>query len=273
MLEELAALHPVPAKIVEYRGLAKLKGTYIDALPALVQPARRAACTPTFNQAVAATGRLSSQRSEPPEHPHPHRARAAHPRGLRRAAGLAHRLRPTTRRSSCASWRTSRTTRRSWTRSARAQDIHTRTAAEVFGVRAGGGHAPSTRRIAKAINFGLVYGQSEFGLAPGAAHPARPGARRTSRATSSATRASASTWSETHRDGARARASARRCSGRRRPLPDIRSTRRAGPRRRRAHRAATRPSRARPPTSSSSRCCASSRHRAGGEGRRRRACC
>ena len=58
-LEELAALHPVAAKIVEYRGLTKLKGTYIDALPALVNPETGRLHT-SFNQAVAATGRLSS---------------------------------------------------------------------------------------------------------------------------------------------------------------------------------------------------------------------
>ena len=58
-MEELAALHPVPAKIVEFRMLAKLKGTYIDALPALVDPATSRLHT-SFNQAVAATGRLSS---------------------------------------------------------------------------------------------------------------------------------------------------------------------------------------------------------------------
>jgi DNA polymerase-1 len=58
-LEELAALHPVPAKIVDYRVLSKLKGTYIDALPALVNPATGRIHT-SFNQAVAATGRLSS---------------------------------------------------------------------------------------------------------------------------------------------------------------------------------------------------------------------
>ena len=62
VLEELAALHEVPAKIVEYRGLTKLKSTYIEALPALVHP-RTGRLHTTFNQAVAATGRLSS--SEP----------------------------------------------------------------------------------------------------------------------------------------------------------------------------------------------------------------
>jgi DNA polymerase-1 len=59
VLEELAALHPVPAKIVDYRMLTKLKSTYIDALPALINP-RTGRLHTTFNQAVAATGRLSS---------------------------------------------------------------------------------------------------------------------------------------------------------------------------------------------------------------------
>jgi DNA polymerase-1 len=59
VLEELAAMHPLPAKILEYRTLTKLKGTYIDALPALVNP-RTGRLHTTFDQAVAATGRLSS---------------------------------------------------------------------------------------------------------------------------------------------------------------------------------------------------------------------
>ena len=59
MLEELAALHAMPAKILEHRVLAKLKGTYIDALPPLVNP-RTGRLHTSFNQAVAATGRLSS---------------------------------------------------------------------------------------------------------------------------------------------------------------------------------------------------------------------
>ncbi|HEY0708939.1 MAG TPA: DNA polymerase I, partial [Polyangia bacterium] len=62
VLEALAAEHPVPAKIVEFRGLTKLKNTYVDALPLLVHP-RTGRLHTTFNQAVAATGRLSS--SEP----------------------------------------------------------------------------------------------------------------------------------------------------------------------------------------------------------------
>ena len=59
VLEELAALHPLPAKIIEHRHLAKLKGTYLDALPQLVHP-RTGRIHTSFNQVVAATGRLSS---------------------------------------------------------------------------------------------------------------------------------------------------------------------------------------------------------------------
>ena len=74
--------------------------------------ARPAACTPRFNQAVAATGRLSSIEPEPAEHPDPHRDRAEiRARLRRRRDGLACCCRPTTRRSSCASSRTSRRSR------------------------------------------------------------------------------------------------------------------------------------------------------------------
>jgi len=59
VLEALAASHPVPSKILEYRSLTKLKGTYLDALPGLVNP-RTGRLHTTYNQAVAATGRLSS---------------------------------------------------------------------------------------------------------------------------------------------------------------------------------------------------------------------
>ena len=78
-LEELAALHPVPAKIVDYRALSKLKGTYIDALPALVNPATGRLHT-SFNQAVAATGRLSSSNPNLQNIPIRTRGRPAHPR-------------------------------------------------------------------------------------------------------------------------------------------------------------------------------------------------
>src|SRR5213082_4158395 len=59
VLEELALTHDLPRKILDWRGLSKLKGTYIDALPQLVNPETGRVHT-SFNQAVAATGRLSS---------------------------------------------------------------------------------------------------------------------------------------------------------------------------------------------------------------------
>ncbi|HVR64822.1 MAG TPA: DNA polymerase I [Polyangia bacterium] len=161
-LEELAALHPVPAKIVEYRMLAKLKGTYIDALPALVNPVTGRLHT-SFNQAVAATGRLSS--SDPNLQNIPIRSEVG--RRIRRAfiAKPGHvlvsadysqiELRILAHFSEDPAFLDAFRS---------GEDIHLRTAAEVF-------QLPRTsvtaehRRIAKAINFGLVFGQSDFGLA------------------------------------------------------------------------------------------------------------
>ncbi|HEY8925960.1 MAG TPA: DNA polymerase I [Polyangia bacterium] len=161
-LEELAALHPVPAKIVEYRALTKLKGTYIEALPALVNSDTGRLHT-SFNQAVAATGRLSS--SDPNLQNIPirtelgariRRAFVARP-GFRLLSAdysqielriLAHFSEDPAFLDAFHS----------------GEDIHSRTAAEVFGLPREAVTAEH-RRIAKAINFGLVFGQGEFGLA------------------------------------------------------------------------------------------------------------
>ncbi|MGB8297666.1 MAG: DNA polymerase I [Polyangia bacterium] len=162
VLEELASLHPIPAKVVEYRGLTKLKGTYIDALPALVDP-RTGRLHTTFNQAVAATGRLSS--SDPNLQNIPIRSELGH--RIRNAfvadpgyqivsadysqielRVLAHFSQDPAFLDAFAS----------------GQDIHRRTAAEVFNV-ALDAVSSEQRRIAKAINFGLVFGQTDFGLA------------------------------------------------------------------------------------------------------------
>ncbi len=162
VLEELATLHPVPAKIVEYRVLTKLKGTYIDALPALVNQ-RTGRLHTTFNQAVAATGRLSS--SDPNLQNIPIRTELG--RRIRNAfiADPGFRivsadysqieLRVLAHFSGDAAFVEAFRT---------GQDIHRRTAAEVFGV-ALDAVTPEQRRIAKAINFGLVFGQTDFGLA------------------------------------------------------------------------------------------------------------
>src|SRR2546425_748666 len=119
ILEELALVHDLPRKVIEYREVAKLKSTYVDALPKLIHP-RTGRLHTSFNQAGTATGRLSS--SEPNLQNIPIRTELAG-RSARRLspspAGLCF-LR-TTRRSSCASWPTSRTTR-CWSRhSARAR--------------------------------------------------------------------------------------------------------------------------------------------------------
>jgi DNA polymerase-1 len=162
VLEELATLHEVPARIVEYRGLTKLKSTYIDALPALVH-ARTGRLHTTFNQAVAATGRLSS--SEPNLQNIPIRTEVG--RRIRQAfvADPGYRivsadysqieLRILAHFSEDPAFLDAFRS---------GQDIHQRTAAEVFnlGLEA---VTPEQRRIAKAINFGLVFGQSDFGLA------------------------------------------------------------------------------------------------------------
>ena len=169
VLEELAPLHPLPAKLLEHRKYAKLKSTYVDALPMLVEPSTGRIHT-TFNQTVTATGRLSS--SDPNLQNIPIRTaegqqiRAAFlPRepGWRFVAAdysqielriLAHLSGDVAMRTAFAS----------------GADIHTRTAAAVFGVDEGA-VTSEMRRTAKAVNFGILYGQSGFGLAKALAIP------------------------------------------------------------------------------------------------------
>jgi DNA polymerase-1 len=219
-LEELAALHPVPAKIVEFRALAKLRGTYIDALPALVNPATGRLHT-SFNQAVAATGRLSS--SNPNLQNIPIRTEVG--RRIREAfvAKPGHLL---------VSADYSQIELRilahfsgdpAFLEAFRAgQDIHQRTAAEVFGVPVEG-VTSEQRRIAKAINFGLVFGQSDFGLSQVLRIP-----RAQARAyidSYFARYAGVKAYMERAIADARAAAAVSTLLGRRRPLPEIRATR------------------------------------------------
>jgi DNA polymerase-1 len=219
-LEELATLHTVPAKIVEYRALAKLKGTYIDALPALMNPQTGRIHT-SFNQAVAATGRLSS--SNPNLQNIPIRsdigrrireAFVAKPGHVLVSADYSQiELRIVAHFSEDPAFLTA---------FREGADIHQRTAAEVFGVDPGAVTAEQ-RRVAKAINFGLAFGQSDFGLAQVLRIP----------------RAQAKSYIESYfaryagvraymqRSIADARASAESVTllGRRRPLPEIHATR------------------------------------------------
>lgn len=162
-LERLAdAGHEIAALILQYRGLSKLKSTYTDALPKLVQPATGRVHT-SYNQTVTNTGRLSS--SEPNLQNIP--VRTEEGRRIRRAfiaeeghvllsadysqielRVLAHLSED---RVFCDAF-------------ARDEDIHTRTAAEVFGLFPEM-VTPEMRRQAKTINFGVIYGQGAFSLA------------------------------------------------------------------------------------------------------------
>jgi DNA polymerase I len=162
VLDELAPNFPIVAKVLEYRQLTKLKGTYVDALPQLIDPADGRLHT-SFNQTGAATGRLSS--SNPNLQNIPIRTelgreiRAAFvPRAgwkLLVADYSQIELRLLADMSEDAllldAFRNG-------------EDIHTRTAAEVMGVPPLM-VTPDARRAAKAVNFGIVYGISAFGLA------------------------------------------------------------------------------------------------------------
>jgi DNA polymerase-1 len=162
VLEELADQHPLPAKILEYRHLAKLLGTYVDVLPTLVHPISGRLHT-SYNQTVAATGRLSS--SDPNLQNIPIRTETG--RKIREAfipadghvfvgadysqielRVLAHLADDPSLIDAFV----------------RGEDIHTRTASEIFGVPP----ADVTREQrgrAKTINFGVLYGMSAFRLA------------------------------------------------------------------------------------------------------------
>ena len=161
VLVELALDYPLPAVILEHRGLSKLKSTYTDKLPEMVNPDTGRVHT-SYHQAVAATGRLSSSdpnlQNIPIRTEEGRRIRQAFvaPRGCRIVAadysqielrimahlssdeGLLHAFRE-------------------------GLDVHRATAAEVFGVPLEKVSAEQ-RRKAKAINFGLIYGMSAFGL-------------------------------------------------------------------------------------------------------------
>ena len=161
VLTKLAQGHELPGELLAYRSLSKLKSTYIDALPKLINP-RTGRVHTSYNQAVTATGRLSS--SDPNLQNIPIRSEEG--KRIRQAfipeedwlmlsadysqielRILAHLARDSTL---CEAFR-------------RDEDIHARTASNIFGVPLGD-VTPEMRRQAKVINFGIIYGMSAYGL-------------------------------------------------------------------------------------------------------------
>jgi DNA polymerase-1 len=162
VLEELALGHEMPRLILEWRALAKLKGTYIDALPQLINPETGRVHT-SFNQAVAATGRLSS--SDPNLQNIPIRTDIG--REIRRAFVAEPGYRLISADYSQIELRVLAHLSGDETliaAFARGEDIHDRTAAKVFGDHSGLS-AHELRRRAKIINYALLYGKTAFTLA------------------------------------------------------------------------------------------------------------
>jgi DNA polymerase-1 len=162
VLQKLAEDYPLPKCLLEHRSLAKLKGTYTDKLPKMVNPATGRVHT-SFSQAVAVTGRLASSdpnlQNIPIRTPEGRRIRTAFvaPAGCRLVSADYSQieLRIMAHLSQDAGLLRA---------FAQGEDVHRATAAEVFGI------TPlevsnEQRRAAKAINFGLIYGMSAFGLA------------------------------------------------------------------------------------------------------------
>jgi DNA polymerase I len=161
VLEQLAHVHPLPAQVLQYRSLAKLKSTYVDVLPRLLHSETGRVHT-SLNQTVTATGRLSS--TEPNLQNIPIRTELG--RRIREAfipekgcwllsadysqielRILAHLSGD---QALIEAFR-------------RDEDVHARTASEIFGVAAEE-VSPEMRRMAKTINFGIIYGMSPYGL-------------------------------------------------------------------------------------------------------------
>jgi DNA polymerase-1 len=162
VLAELAEEFPLPRVLMEYRGLSKLKSTYTDKLPEMID-ARTGRIHTSYHQAVAATGRLSSAdpnlQNIPVRTPEGRRIRQAFiaTPGYRIVAADYSQIELRIMAHLSADEGLLRAF-------AQGEDVHRATAAEVFGVSldaVSGDH----RRSAKAINFGLIYGMSAFGLA------------------------------------------------------------------------------------------------------------
>jgi DNA polymerase-1 len=162
VLDALSEHHPLPGIILEHRQLAKLKGTYVDALPSLVNPATGRIHT-RYNQTVAATGRLSS--SDPNLQNIPVRTEVG--RAIRAAFVAAPGYRLVSADYSQIELRILAHLSHDpeFVEAFRADDdVHARTAAGIFRVERAEVTAPM-RRVAKTINFGVIYGMGDSALA------------------------------------------------------------------------------------------------------------
>lgn len=162
VLENLADEHPIAAKVLDYRQFTKLKNTYVDALPELADPETHRIHT-TYNPTGSATGRLSSVNPNLQNIP----VRTEYGRNIRAAFIAAPGWQLVAADYSQIELRVLAHMCGDGTLTdafKRGEDVHTRTAAEVFGIpplMVG----PDERRRAKAVNFGIIYGLSAFGLA------------------------------------------------------------------------------------------------------------
>jgi DNA polymerase I len=219
-LEGLRSEHPIVEQVLEWRQLSKLKGTYVDSLPLLCEADGR--IHTSFNQAVAATGRLSSADPNLQNIP----VRSEWGRRIREAfiADQGYLL---------VSADYSQIELRVLAHVsgepnlieafARGEDIHQRTAAEVYHVEPDA-VTPDMRRIAKVVNFGVLYGLSDFGLSRDTGMPREEAATFISAYFSSFPRVTE--YLETVRNQAREWGWVSTFTGRRRWLPDIRAANR-----------------------------------------------
>lgn len=162
VLEALSAVHALPAELLKYREISKLKSTYVDALPQLVNP-RTGRVHTSFNQTVTATGRLSS--SGPNFQNIPIRTEMG--RRIRKAfvPGAKGRVILSADYSQIELRVLAHFSRDKELLEAfeNDRDIHAHTASLIFGVGESG-VTPEMRSIAKTVNFGIIYGMSPFGL-------------------------------------------------------------------------------------------------------------
>lgn len=163
ILSKLAVEYELPSQVLDYRSLSKLRSTYVDALPKLINPDTGRIHT-DFNQTVAATGRLSSSNPNLQNIP----IRTARGREIRKAFVPEEGFKILAADYSQVELRVIASIsgdENMIEAFKNGEDIHARTAKEIFGLKSLGDVDPNHRRKAKEVNFGIPYGVSAYGLA------------------------------------------------------------------------------------------------------------